>query len=69
MIKDKEIVECDIGVSDELLDQMIQCKEYGFAAHMAFKELRYYRDMNRQKVRMHNARNEKSDVPILRTTY
>ena len=54
MIKDKEIVECDIGVSDELLDQMIQCKEYGFAAHMAFKELRYHRNINRQKVRMRN---------------
>ena len=51
MIKDKEIVEYDIGVSDELLDQMIQCEEYGIAAHMAFKELRYHRNINRQKVR------------------
>ena len=66
MIKDKEIVECDIGVSDELLDQMIRHEEYGFAAHMAFKELRYYRNINRQKVRMRNERNEKSNLPILR---
>ena len=51
MIKDKEIVDYDIGVSDELLDQMIQCEEYGIAAHMAFKELRYHRNINRQKVR------------------
>ena len=66
MIKDKEIVECDIGVSDELLDQMIRHEEYGFAAHMAFKELRYYRNINRQKVRMRNERNEKNNLPILR---
>lgn len=48
-MSDKQIVECDIGVSDEMLDRMIRCVDYGFAAHMAFKELRYYRKVNRQK--------------------
>ena len=31
-MSDKQIVECDIGVSDEMLDRMIRCVDYGFAA-------------------------------------